>query len=224
MLSTILSRVLFLSLVVALFSLTAQADPVLVSGSGSNIGTGAGVPWVFHFDFTAGNGSLAAYFWTAETSNPVEMGCCTQPGHPFFLDFNGSGSDVFGSMTAEGVTYPFPTVLGTIHIHAVPVLAPITPTSGSFHVTTPFEFTGSVTAFDSLNYIRPLASFSLIGGGVLDAEIASYPADFDPNNPLYVVRTVTYTFATPEPDSVLLLFSGLTYLSAFGLRRRFCKQ
>jgi len=219
MLAKILPRILLLSVVAAFSSLAVQADPILVVGSGSNINSfGA-----FHFDLYAGNGSLDVHLFTGDTSNPI--GCCWAPGQQVYLGFNGGGLDSFGSMTANGITYPSPTVIGDFHIAETPVFAPISPILGEFHVSTPFTYTGLVIACSSpFNRCDGpyLAQYNLFGGGTLDAGLVG--TLMDNGSAFYSVRTVTYTFQNPEPASIILLLSGLTYLSAFGLRRRFFKR
>jgi hypothetical protein len=188
-----------ISIVVVLFvAFTAKADPVVVIGEGHNITPDGG----FEFNLHNSDNTISTQLSTGLTVNPVSGHSAALPGQPLNLDFAGSGLAVTGTLTVNGVNYP---AVGSIHITVMGALAPaaLAPTT-DLHVFAPFSFTGGAVGFDGPNFLfaNPIISVQLQGSGIADAVVRNVGG-------VYTVTGITYTFATPEPSSVVMLVSGL---------------
>lgn len=188
-----------ISIVVVLFvAFTSKADPVVVIGEGHNITPDGG----FAFNLHNSDNTISTQLITGLTVNPVSQHAAALPGQPLNLNFAGGGLEVTGTLTVNGITYP---AIGGINITVFGALAPtdLSPTT-DLHVFAPFSFSGGAVGFDGPNFLlaNPIISIQMQGSGIADATVRNVGG-------VYVVTGITYTLATPEPSSVLLLVSGL---------------
>ena len=85
-------------------------------------------------------------------------------------------------------------------------------------ITSPFEFSGTITGCVMVPCGPVVPTFSVVGSGTARFNLLFTGLNSD-GVPIFTFQNITYTFETPEPASMLLLGGGFAALSA-GLRRK----
>lgn len=202
-------------LVLTLIPAEALADPIRVSGFFSLTGLGASaVVELKGPDFQA-----AGYIEPGVVGPEFTCVPCLA-GDVISLDTRFLSSIGAGTATVDGTVFPLVGFGATNFLFdAEDIVAP--GTAGSFTVTQPFTFSGTLSLFDLFDPEQtPIFKWPLIGQGLLTASFIENPNDGGP--PLFSYRSVRYDFAeppaVPEPSTFLLAATGLG--AVLRLRRR----
>jgi hypothetical protein len=210
-------RAAMLSLVAALTVLggaqVVAADPIQMTGGSLQMNPTFG-PLVLigdrGFTFASGFDVIQNLFLPWEECNGNPLGCV--PGNTLNLTANGSGNDLVGTATLDGVTYPqvggFNSQTSMIvSFQGSLVLPPIG--SADTDVTAPFSFSGS--------FVLPSETEDLVGAGTATLSFSPsvpFPGSWQLDAARYDLSPI------PEPGTLLLLGSGLVTLTAWCRRRK----
>lgn len=85
-------------------------------------------------------------------------------------------------------------------------------------ITSPFEFSGTLTGCVMADCGPVVPTFSLVGIGTARFNLLFNGLNSD-GVPIFTFQSITYSFEVPEPTSILLLAGGLAALGN-GLRRK----
>jgi len=192
-------RIIVLSLVVLLSSVSAKADTV----TGGFYSLSGIVDTHASFAFSGTNFSVNGLASTtnginfpARSACPCISGTSISLGSGAFLepfDFN------FGTLTVNGTSYPL--TVADMQIAAGTVIVPDTSDS-SITLTAPFTMTiGNVSGGGhGVNFTG--------SGGIASLSLNRYALDDPLGHPQYVFDRLTYTFVAPEPATIFLFTTG----------------
>jgi hypothetical protein len=193
-------RLILPALCLLLLSATTHADPLVITGGTATL-TSLGATMTFsgaNFSGSLHAAGISVLPCTPCTSFTA-LGGTTGPFGP---------SDMGGSLTVDGITYPTPGS-GVGFISFTTPLVSIPTTGDPFiTLTAPFHMT---------------ASFAFAAGSFVGEGMATMVLRWAGFGNVYYANTITYTFATPnpEPSTMILFGSGLLSLLA---RKRLKKK
>lgn len=185
---------------------TAKADQFVIT-QGSTTITGLG-PAVFSSTISGSGFLFSGNVWSLLPGTPLN-GCLPCPPGSLVSLSIGSGSldssDFFPSVFfIDGVSYPISTI-AVMNMGFTTNSVPVPLAGDLVSVTAPFLFGAHFASGDSGSFIAA----NLSGSGTAEMVLQLG------GDGLYRRQSITYTFQTPEPMTILLLGTGVLILARF---------
>ena len=192
---------------------SVKADPIVVTSGSLTVSGIAGSP---HYSFAGEN-----FLFTGAGNEQGLAPHCAPCVSGTSISVNGvfaSTSLGMGSLTVDGTSFDDVSFGGIFQFTGTPVTIPLGTTNIS--ITTPFTFSGSLSACQMVSSIdctvsKSIFSTDLVGQGIATIQLRFFQVDANGNS-LYVFESVTYDFQSaevPEPMTITLLAAGLTGLA-----------
>ena len=202
----------------------ARADPITITGGHILIAPGLQGPGTMDLIGTRGF-SVTGQLGTGRVDPRVCFPC--EPGTPISVGAAWSGLDLLGMVaTLEGVTYPQVGGANSPNQLAVELsgaaVAPAFVAGSPVTLTAPFTLEGIF--FHAQELFGPVSTETLMGSGIATLTLQPLPRGENVPVDLWQYGGVRFDFTAdtqpiPEPATLLLLGSGLAFISRHALRR-----